>query len=41
MDEKLTIKSGNKGPDIKKGIIETIVKLIITEFEYLRLFIKA
>ena len=36
----LTIKSGKKGPQIKKGIIETNIKLIKTEFEYLRLFIK-
>ena len=36
----LTIKSGKKGPHIKKGIIDTIIKLIKTEFEYFRLFIK-
>jgi hypothetical protein len=37
--EMLTIKSGKKGPHIKKGIIDAVVKLIKTEFEYLR-FIK-
>ena len=35
----LTIKSGKKGPQIKKGIIEAIIKLIIIEFGYLKLFI--
>ena len=38
--EILTIKSGKKGPHIKKGIIDAVIKLIKTEFEYLRLFIK-
>ena len=36
----LTIKSGKKGPQIKKGIIDTIIKLIKTVFEYFKLFIK-
>ena len=36
----LTIKSGKKGPQIKKGIIDTIIKLIKNEFEYLEFFIK-
>ena len=36
----LTIKSGKKGPHIKKGIIDTTIKLIKIEFEYLKLFIK-
>ena len=36
----LNIKSGKKGPHIKKGMIEATIKLIKTEFEYLRLFIK-
>ena len=39
-DETLTIKSGKKGPHIKKGIISTTIKLISTEFENLKLFIK-
>ena len=36
----LTIKSGKKGPHIKKGMVDTIIKLIKTEFEYLKLFIR-
>ena len=36
----LTIKSGKKGPHIKKGMIDASIKLIKTEFEYLGLFIK-
>ena len=36
----LTIKSGKKGPQIKKGIIDAIIKLIKTVFEYFKLFIK-
>ena len=31
----LTIKSGKKGPQIKKGIIEDIIKFIEIEFKYL------
>jgi len=38
--ETLTIKSGKKGPQIKKGIMDTIIKLNKTVFEYLKLFIK-
>ena len=34
----LTIKSGKKGPQIKKGITEASIVLIKTEFEYLGLF---
>ena len=37
--EILTIKSGKKGPHIKKGIIDVIIKLIKFVFEYLKLFI--
>ena len=37
--EILTIKSGKKGPHIKKGIMEATIKFIKAEFEYLRLFI--
>jgi hypothetical protein len=36
----LTIKSGKKGPQIKKGIIEIINKLIKTVFENLKTFIR-
>ena len=36
----LTIKSGKKGPQIKNGIIEATIKLIKTNLEYLKLFIK-
>ena len=36
----LTIKSGKKGPQIKKGAIDEIIRFIKTEFEYLKLFIK-
>jgi hypothetical protein len=35
----LTIKSGKKGPQIKKGIIEAIKKWIKIVFEYFKLFI--
>ena len=38
--EVLTIKSGKKGPHIKKGMIDTINRLIKSEFEYLKLFIQ-
>ena len=36
----LTIKSGKKGPQIKKGMIDEIIKFIKTVFEYFKLFIK-
>ena len=36
----LTIKSGKKGPKIKKGIIDTITRLIKTVLENFKLFIK-
>ena len=32
----LTIKSGKKGTHIKKGMIDTIIKLIKSEFEYFK-----
>ena len=40
MAEKLTIKSGKKGPKIKNGIIDASIKLIKTILEKLILFIK-
>ena len=36
----LIIKSGKKGPQIKKGIMDAIIKLTKTVFEYFKLFIK-
>ena len=36
----LTIKSGKKGPQIKKGIIDTTTKFIKNVFEYFKLIIK-
>ena len=36
----LTIKSGKKGPQIKKGMIDEIIKFIKTVFEYFKFFIK-
>ena len=40
MAETLTIKSGKKGPQIKKGKIDAITKLIKSVFEYFKFFIK-
>lgn len=36
----LTIKSGKKGPQIKKGIIETAGKIYINIFNFLNMSIK-
>ena len=36
----LSIKSGKKGPKIKRGIIDAITRLIKAIFEYFKLFIK-
>ena len=36
----LTIKSGKKGPQIKKGMMEAINRLIKIVLEYLRICIK-
>ena len=40
MADILNIKSGKKGPEIKKGITDTINKLIKTELEFFKLIIK-
>ena len=36
----LTIKSGKKGPKIKKGIIDETNKLIVFIFEYFKVIMK-
>ena len=38
--EILTIKSGKKDPQIKKGIIDAIIKFIKTLLDFAKLFIK-
>lgn len=40
-DEKLTIKSGINGPNIKNGTIDDIINLIKTVFKYFILLIKS